>query len=139
MSRRYPERPIVAVGALIIKDDKALLVRRATQPLKGKWTLPGGAVGLGETLADAVRREIKEEVCLDIAVGDIVGVFDRIYPDAAGTAEYHYVLIDYLCTVSAGQPRAASDVEAARWFARAEIEAMDMPPFTKELILRHLQ
>src|SRR3954469_21705036 len=102
MSRRYPDRPLVAVGALIVENAKILLVRRATEPLKGQWSLPGGLVEIGETLQAAVAREVKEETGLTVEVTQGAAVIDRIYPDPAGKVEYHYILIDYLCRADSG-------------------------------------
>lgn len=139
MSRRYPARPLVGVGALIIDLGKVLLARRGKEPLKGEWTLPGGLVETGETLVDAVKREALEETALTIAVRELAGVFDRIYRDATGRVEYHYILVDYVCAVTSGDARAGSDIDEVRWFSREELRTLQLPEFTKDLILRHLQ
>ena len=139
MNRRYPERPLIGVGAVIIQGGKVLLAKRGKPPLQGDWTLPGGLVETGETLVDAVKREVLEETALSIEVGEVAGVFDRIYPDANGKVEYHYVLIDYLCSVRSGKASANSDIDEVRWFTRQEIETLSLPEFTRDLILRHLQ
>ena len=123
--RKYPDRPIVAVGAVILDGDRVLLVQRGQEPLKGEWSLPGGAVELGETLEEAVVREVREETSLEVAVGAVVEVFDSIRRDAGGRAEYHYVIIDYACRVRGGAPTAAvrgSDAADVRWVPLAEIE-----------------
>lgn len=140
MNRRYPDRPFVSVGALVIENGRALLIRRGKQPLMGEWSVPGGAVELGEPLAAAVKRELLEETGLDAEVGEVIGVFDRIYPDAEGRTEYHYVLVDFLCRRLGGDAKPAGDVDAAVWFSRAEIETLEpIQAFLKALILRHLQ
>jgi ADP-ribose pyrophosphatase YjhB (NUDIX family) len=139
MNRRYPERPLVGVGALIIDDGRVLLARRGKEPLKGEWTLPGGLVETGETLVEAVQREALEETALTIEVGKVAGVFDRIYPDASGRVEYHYILVDYVCSVISGSAHAGSDIDEVRWFSPEELATLELPEFTKELILRHLQ
>ena len=113
--REYPERPLVGVGGLVVRDGRVLLVKRAREPLKDKWSLPGGLVELGETLESAVVREIREETGLEVNVEELVDVVDRILRDENGRAQYHYVLADYLCTAPAGEPRAASDVAATAW------------------------
>src|SRR5260221_6859766 len=104
--RQYAERPVVAVGAVIVDGDRVLLVKRGQEPLKGEWSLPGGAVEIGETLDAALAREVREETSLDIVVGPVVEVLDSIRRDAEGRNEYHYIIIDYLCRV---RGRAAAD------------------------------
>src|SRR3569833_858150 len=95
--RDYPERPIVGVGAVIVHGDRALVVRRATEPLKGQWSIPGGMLELGEKLRDGLAREVKEETSLDVEVGDVLDVFDSIFPDAEGRTQYHNDQNDYRC------------------------------------------
>ena len=106
--RAYPDRPIVAVGAVILDADRVLLVQRGQEPLKGEWSLPGGAVEVGETLEAAVVREVREETSLDVVVGPVVEVLDSIRRDAAGRVEYHYVIVDYACRVRSGTPVSAA-------------------------------
>src|ERR1043165_2457472 len=108
-SRSYPARPIVGVGAIVIDGDRVLLVRRAHEPLKGEWSVPGGAVELGETLRDAVAREVLEETGLVVDVGSIVEVLDRIRPDHDRRVRFHYVLIDFICRPVGGALCCASD------------------------------
>jgi 8-oxo-dGTP diphosphatase len=112
-SRRYPERPIVGVGAVIMVAEKVVLIRRRFEPLKGEWSLPGGAVELGETLETAIAREVKEETGLEVEVGPVIEVFDRITMDDQKQIQYHYVLIDYLCWPHGGSLQAGSDVDDA--------------------------
>lgn len=123
--RRHPERPIVAVGAVILDAGRVLLVRRGQQPLKGEWSLPGGAVEIGETLDTALAREVREEACLDVVVGPVVEVLDSIRRDAAGRVEYHYIIVDYACRVRRGAPMTptcGSDAADVRWVDVAELE-----------------
>ncbi len=123
--RKYPGRPIVAVGAVILDGDRVLLVRRGREPLKGEWSLPGGAVEVGETLEAALAREVREETSLDVVVGPVVEVLDSIRLDADGRTEYHYVIIDYACRVRGGAPSAAthgSDAADVRWVPVAELD-----------------
>ena len=103
MKRDYPERPIIGVGAVIVSGDRALLVRRATEPLKGEWSVPGGVLELGEKLRDGAVREALEETGLQVEVGEVLDVFDSIFTDADGRTQYHYVLIDFLCRPLAGE------------------------------------
>jgi len=122
MIRSYPEQPIIAVGAIIVDGSRALLVRRATEPLKGEWSVPGGMLELGEKLTDGVRREVLEETGLVVEPGEILGAFDSIFTDDQGRTQYHYVLIDYLCRPISGQAGAGSDVSDVRW-----VRDVDLP------------
>ena len=123
--RKYPERPIVAVGAVILDGDRVLLIQRGQEPLKGEWSLPGGAVEIGETLAAALVREVREETSLDVVVGPVVDVLDSIRRDVDGRTEYHYIIIDYACRVRADTSTAATpgtDAAGARWVLVDELD-----------------
>ena len=109
MSRKYPESPMVGVGAVVFTGDSAVLVRRNNEPGKGGWSLPGGLVELGESLEDALRREMMEELGVEVAVKGVLDVFESVVRDPGGRVLYHYVVIDYWAEAVSGQPRAASD------------------------------
>ena len=114
--RAYPDRPFVGVGAVLVDDAaRVLLVKRRFEPLAGQWSLPGGAVDVGETLEACVVREMREETGLEVEVGAVIEVFDRIMHDADGRVQYHYVLVDYVCRPAGGTLNAASDVADAAW------------------------
>jgi mutator protein MutT len=134
MSRLYPSLPIVGVGAVILREGEVLIVRRANPPLQGEWSIPGGALDLGERLRDGVAREVREETGLEVEVGPVLDVFDSIFPDAEGRTQYHYVLIDYLCQARAGTAVAASDASELRWASPDELEALGMKPVTIAVI-----
>ncbi|HTM52296.1 MAG TPA: NUDIX hydrolase [Bryobacteraceae bacterium] len=122
MSRRsYPERPILGIGAIVIESGRVLLVKRGREPLKGFWSLPGGVLEVGETLVEGLRREMREETGLEIETLSVVEIFERIMRDASGAAEYHYVLIDYLCRVTGGTLEAGDDVSEACWVERERL------------------
>lgn len=110
--RSYPDRPVLGVGAVVLVDDRVVLVKRAHEPLKGEWSLPGGGVELGETLEHAVAREVAEETGLAVRVGPVIEVFDRIMLDPKQRVEYHFVLVDYLCRSSGGTLGRGSDASA---------------------------
>ena len=116
--RRYPKRPILGVGAIILKRDRVLLVERAKSPLKGYWSLPGGVLETGEYLQEGICREVLEETGLVVEPLRVVTIFERIMRDGKGKPEYHYVLIDYLCRVTGGTLQAADDVSRAVWVPR---------------------
>lgn len=121
MARDYPPGPVVGVGAVVVAEDRALIVRRAHEPRQGEWSLPGGRVELGETLLDAVRREIREETGLDVEVGPIVEVFDRIHL-VDDRVRYHFVIVDYLCRPVGGALQAGDDATAVAWVMAGELE-----------------
>ena len=138
-TREYPERPVVGVGAVIVDDGKVVLIRRRYEPLKGQWSLPGGGVEIGETLEAAVVREMLEETGLQVAVGPVVEVFDRIMRDEQERVRYHYVLVDYLCWPVAGELRAGSDVDAAILVEPADLAAYTLTVKATAVIERALQ
>ena len=126
--REYPDRPVIGVGAVVLVDGRIVLVRRAHEPLKGAWNLPGGGVELGETLREACAREVLEETGLVVDVGPVIEVFDRIMRDPEGGVQYHFVLVDYVCrsvggTLACGTD--ASDVALADPDALAEYHLTD--------------
>ncbi|HEV2276178.1 MAG TPA: NUDIX hydrolase [Acidobacteriaceae bacterium] len=136
--REFPEAPVAGVGAVVIEDGKVLLVRRGQEPLKGHWSLPGGALELGETLEEGVIREVREESGLEVEALAIVEVFDRITRDQTGGGiRYHYVLVDFLCRRIGGSVRCASDAEDARWVERKDLGSegpYHLEPFTAMVI-----
>ena len=128
-----PDRPCVGVGAVLIHEGRVLLIRRGKEPLRGRWVVPGGTVELGETLEQALVREVEEETGLVVRPRAVVAVFDRIQRDAEGVA-YHYVIVDYLCDYVAGEARAGSDAEAVALVAPAELAAYDLPEKALEVV-----
>jgi 8-oxo-dGTP diphosphatase len=138
MKRDYPERPIIGVGAVIIHRDRALLVRRATEPLKGEWSVPGGMLELGEKLRDGLRREVLEETGLEVDPGEVLDVFDSIFRDEQGRTQYHYVLIDYLCRAISDDAKAASDVSEVRWVREDELAAMGLRDSIEQVVRKGL-
>lgn len=134
MKREYPDSPLVGVGAVIIEDGRVLLVKRGHPPLAGEWSIPGGVLELGETLREAAVREVREEACLTVEPGELLGVFDRVLRDAAQRTQYHYVLVDFLCRKIAGEPRAAGDADEVRWFTLAETNRLGLPEDTAEVL-----
>ena len=126
MSREYPVRPIIGVGVVVWRGERVLLVRRGKPPRVGHWSLPGGAQRLGETIAEAARREVKEEAGLELALGDVVATVDLIERDQQGRIRYHYTLIDFVAEAASLDLQPGTDAADARWFGLAEIEALDL-------------
>ncbi len=129
-TRRYPDRPLLGVGAVVFDGDRVLLIERGKEPLKGWWTVPGGLVETGERLEAAVRRETLEETGLQVKPVAVAALFQRIMPDPEGRTEFHYVIVDFLCEYEAGTVLAASDVADAGWFTFDEWQALKMAPGT---------
>jgi ADP-ribose pyrophosphatase YjhB (NUDIX family) len=138
MSREYPERPVVGVGAIIWRDDKVLLVRQEKYPeLAGAfWTLPGGAQEIGETVEQALRREVREETGLEIEIGPLVFIADAIRHDPQDRVKYHYTVLDFRCEWVSGEPRPGSDAVEVRWVARDELVDYRTWDLTREVIRR---
>lgn len=122
MNREFPQAPILGVGAVILHRGKVLLARRAHAPMRGKWTLPGGAVELGETSREAIIREVREETGLSVSPVALVEIVDRI-DRRANRIRFHYVIADFLCLVESGTPRASSDARAIEWLGPAQWRA----------------
>ena len=133
-SRRFPTRPILGVGALVFDEGHVLLIERGKPPLAGYWSLPGGVVETGERLEEALSREVFEETGLRVSVDSIATVFERIMPDAAGVCEYHYVLIDFYCTVLGGELRPGDDSKAAAWRDITALDGILLTEGTREVI-----
>jgi 8-oxo-dGTP diphosphatase len=123
VAREYPSAPIVGVGAVVVRDDKALLIKRGQEPRKGEWSLPGGIVEAGESLLDALQREVREETGLDVDIGPHIETFDRIHRDEEGRVRYHFVIVDYLCTSAGGEAIAGTDADAVAWIGADELES----------------
>jgi len=125
-SRSFPARPVLGVGAVILDDgDRVVLVKRAHEPLKGCWSLPGGAVEVGETLEAALTREVREETGLEIRIGPVVDVLNRIHLAEDGRVEFHFVIVDYLCRIHSNAGGAGlvagSDADEVRWVSAADL------------------
>ena len=138
-TRKYPDRPFVGVGAVIVQDGRVLIVKRKYDPLAGQWSIPGGAVEVGETLAASVAREMLEETGLVIDVGPVIEVFDRITRDERGRVRYHFVLVDYLCWPAGGRLQAGSDVAEAVFVHPSDLEAYQLTAKAMEVIARALE
>jgi ADP-ribose pyrophosphatase YjhB (NUDIX family) len=140
MRREFPDAPLVGVGAVVVDEGRVLLVRRGSEPMKGRWTLPGGLVELGEPLEAAVIREVREETGLAVEPLELIELLDRIHREG-GRVRFHYVVADYLCRVTGGELRAASDADAVRWVEHAEwnrpgstLGALQIDPVTVRVV-----
>lgn len=146
MNREFPSQPFVGVGAIIIEPDRVspgrtgnarvLLVKRANPPIQGQWSIPGGALEVGELLREAAVREAREETGLIVEPNDLLGVYDRVLRHADGRVQYHYVLVDFLCRPVGGELLAASDAAEVCWFTRDELRALNLAEDTHEVICK---
>ncbi|HET7209412.1 MAG TPA: NUDIX hydrolase [Terriglobales bacterium] len=136
-TREYPETPLIGVGAIIVENGRALLVKRGHPPLAGEWSIPGGVLEVGELLREAAVREAKEETGLVVEPGEILGVYDRLIR-VGERVQYHYVLIDFLCRRVSGELQPGSDAEDVRWFAAEEIEALKLASDTADVLRKGL-
>ena len=149
--REYPESPLVGVGGVVIADERVLLVRRASEPMRGEWSIPGGLLETGETIAEGVARELREETGLTVRVLELVEALDRIFYDgpadapAARTAQdstaqprpaprYHFVILDYFCEVIGGELMAGGDASEAAFAAEEELATYRLSPVTVNVI-----
>ena len=139
MAREYPSHPVVGVGAVVVRDGRALIIRRAHEPRKGEWSLPGGHLDLGESLIDAVRREVKEETGLEVHPGPIIETFDRVHRDPDGRVRFHFVIVDFVCEAPSGEAVAGSDAEAVAWVTARELDGYGVNAHAAAVIRKGLE
>ena len=136
MKRKYPHHPIIGVGGIIFQQDQVLLVKRGREPGLGEWSIPGGVVHTGETLKEAVVREVFEETHLEVEVLALAKVLERIFRDPEGRVAYHYVLVDFLCQCRGGELKSDSDAQDARFVPLQDLPSYKIAPITLEVIRR---
>jgi 8-oxo-dGTP diphosphatase len=142
VKREFPNHPVVGVGGVVIRRDSVLLIRRGSEPLKGRWSIPGGVLELGESLETGVRRELKEETGLAVRPVKVIAAFDRILRAeapkngrrGAARVRYHFVIVDYACRVVRGRLAPASDVTDARWVRRTELARYHLTPMAQSVV-----
>lgn len=132
--RKYPNMPLVGVGAVLVKSGKILLVKRAFEPGAGKWSIPGGLVEVGEKLSEACTRETEEETGLKVEVLELINVFDMIDRDDEGKAKYHYVLVDFLVKHAGGAEKPNAEVSELRWVTHEQAKTMDLTRTAKKAL-----
>jgi 8-oxo-dGTP diphosphatase len=135
--RWYPENPRVGVGVVVIKDGCLLMVKRSKEPAKGKWSIPGGGLELGETLYDGARREVLEECSVAVEIERVLDAAERIIRDEDGRVKYHFVLVDMLGRYVSGEAGAQSDAEECRWVAIGEMDGLDITTPLRDMLKRH--
>jgi len=139
MGREYPSRPIVSVGAVVLRNNQVLLIKRGVDPSKGKWSIPGGVVELGEKLRECVSREVKEECNIEVEVGGVIDIIDHIIRDERGKVRFHYVLIDFLARYLSGELKHSSDALDSKWVDFEEIPNYDLTETALRVIRKALK
>jgi ADP-ribose pyrophosphatase len=135
----YPDHPRAAVGAVVFKEGRVLLVQRGRPPAQGQWAIPGGNVRLGETLQQAAEREILEETGIRIAAREPVLTFDAIDRDAEGRVRFHYVIVDLAADYLEGEPRAGDDAAEVRWVSPEDLKTLPVNAKTRALLRDRFQ
>jgi ADP-ribose pyrophosphatase YjhB (NUDIX family) len=138
MKREYPERPIVAVGAAVCHNEQVLIVQRGKAPSMGVWTVPGGAVDLGETMRQAAAREVKEECNIKVEIGEVVGILDNVVYDEQGQVRYHYAIVDFAARYIGGELCPNDELMDAAWIMPSEFDAYSVPAKAREILLNAL-
>jgi 8-oxo-dGTP diphosphatase len=139
MSHERPARPVLGAAAVVIHDGRVLLIRRGHAPDAGEWSIPGGAVDLGESVEAALQREVREETGLDIAVGAFLEIYQRVERDADGSVRFHFVVLDYAATVIGGTLSAGDDAAEAAWVDPADLDRYAVAESIRRVIARALQ
>jgi len=134
--RWYPQAPIAAVGAVVFKDEKILTIKRGQEPSKGKWSIPGGRIELGETAYEAARREVREECSIEVEIERVLDAANNIIRDETGRIKYHFVIIDMLARYVSGEIKAQSDAEECKWVTPREMAGLDLTPMLREMLTR---
>ena len=132
--REYPDRPYVGVGVIVFRDQEVLLIKRNKEPNKGQWSIPGGKQIIGETVADAAKRELLEETGVKVDQLLLVDVVDTIIPDVEGKIKYHYTLVEYMGQCPSGETRPGDDAQEARWVCMNEIDSFSLQEKTINII-----
>ena len=136
ISGKYPPQPVIAVGAVVLHQNRILLIRRGKEPAKGEWAIPGGRVELGETMREAAMREVMEETGVSIRPGELVYFFETIQPDPNGRIRFHYAIFDFMAEYLAGEPTPRDDALDARWVSAAEANTHNLNTKTRDLLNR---
>jgi 8-oxo-dGTP diphosphatase len=137
LKRAYPEKPLVGVGAILICKRAILLEKRKNDPGKGKWSIPGGKVEVGESMEQSVMREVKEETGLEVEKPKLIDVVSNVELDETGRAKYHFVIIDYFVKLKTGTLEAASDAAELKWVPLDEVETYDLTVAFRQFFKRN--
>ena len=136
-SRKYPAQPQLGISVMCWKKDQVLLIKRGQEPFKGQWSLPGGLVHLGETMAEAAVRELQEETCIHAEIKKQLETFDSILRDDSGKSKYHYVLVVFEAKYLSGIENARDDASEVEWYTITQLENLALTPNTKRRIEKY--
>jgi 8-oxo-dGTP diphosphatase len=139
VKREYPDRPIVAVGAAVCRDGRVLVIQRGREPSRGVWTVPGGAVHLGESMRAAAVREVREECGIEIEVGRVVGILDNVVRDENSAIRYHYAIVDFAARYVSGDLHISDELMDAAWIAPDQFDAYRVPAKARQVLLDALR
>ncbi|HVB36239.1 MAG TPA: NUDIX hydrolase [Candidatus Acidoferrales bacterium] len=134
--RQYPERPVIAVGGVVISDARVLLIRRAQPPLQGRWSIPGGILELGETIAEAIERELMEEARIQVRPLELIEIYEKVLRLPDQPPQYHFVILDYLCEFLGGNAQAGSDVTEVAWSAEDVLDRFNLTAEANRVVTR---
>lgn len=135
-SREYPERPVIAVGGVVISGARVLLIRRGQPPLEGRWSIPGGLLELGETIAQAIARELMEEAEVQVRALELIEIYEKVLRLPNQPPQYHFVILDYLCELKGGTAQAGTDVTEVAWAAEQDLERFDLTIAARRVVKR---
>ncbi len=137
-NREYPERPIVAVGGVVIHDSRALLIRRGQPPLEGRWSIPGGILEVGETIAEGIERELREETGVQVRVLELIEIYEKVFRDRDDQPQYHFVILDYLCDFVEGTAEPGGDVTEVVWASEQQLDSLALTGAANRVIRKAL-
>lgn len=132
--RTYPERPIVAVGGVVIHESRVLLIRRGKPPLEGRWSIPGGLLEVGETIAQGIERELREETGVKVRVADLIEICEKVLRDEENEPQYHFVILDYVCEFVEGTAKAGGDAADVVWASEQQLESLELTEAASRVI-----
>lgn len=138
MRRQYPDRPIVAVGVAVCRGEQVLIARRGRAPSKGVWTVPGGCVQLGERMADAAAREVREECGIEVLVGDAVDALDNVVRDEQGRIRFHFAIVDFAARYVSGKLQPNDELMDAAWVTPDQFDAYRVPDKARRVLFKAL-
>jgi mutator protein MutT len=137
LKRIYPNQPVVGVGAVLIRSGKVLLEKRKNEPGRGKWSIPGGVVEVGERADQAVIREVEEETDLVVEKPELLDIVDNFELDLDGKVKYHFIIIDFFVRLKGGRIKPKSDAAELKWVKLDEVERYVLTKTFREFFMKN--